>query len=101
MSLEAVALNERVNMRAVKFLNSQSKAWWKAILKTDKDRKFDTEYAKVKAFLSGQMDGSGVAREYHFADGKSFGRLFDSTGLQGMQKDIRGVVCAYAHSGIS
>jgi hypothetical protein len=91
--MEPVTLNERVNMKAVKYLNSQSKAWWRTILKTDKDRKFDTEYAKVKSFLGGQIDGSGIVREYNFADGKTFGRLFDHTGLQGMQKDVRGVLC--------
>ena len=65
--------------------------WWKKVLKTDKDRKFDVEYNKVKSFL--QLDGTGIERVYAFADGKTFGRLFDSSGLQGMQKDIRGVLC--------
>ena len=91
--MEQVTLNERVNLRAVKYLNSRSKEWWKDALKTDKDRKFEVEYKKLKSFLAGQIDGTGCNRVYSFADGKSFGRLFDSSGLQGMQKNIRGVVC--------
>lgn len=88
-----VVLNERVCMRAVKYLNSMPKIWWKKILSTDKNRKFEIEYNKVKSFLHGQLDGSGVVREYHFADNKTFGRLFDHAGLQGMQKAVRGVLC--------
>ena len=88
-----VTLKETVNPRAVKYLNSKPKAWWKEILKTDKDRKFEVEYKKVKAFLSGQLDGTGTTRRYKYADGKTFGRQFDHSGLQGMQKDIRGVLC--------
>ncbi len=88
-----IKLSERVNLRAVKFLNSMPKEWWKKILKTDASRKFEVEYSKVKAFLHGQLDGSGIAREYKFADGKTFGRLFDHSGLQGMQKAVRGVLC--------
>ncbi len=91
--MEEVTLKERVSLRAVKYLNSRGKEWWKKVLKTDKDRKFEVEYTKVKSFLAGQLDGSGVTRKYYFAEGKSFGRLFDTSGLQGMQRDIRGVVC--------
>ena len=58
-----VTLKETVNPRAVKYLNSKPKAWWKEILKTDKDRKFEVEYKKVKAFLSGQLDGTGTIQE--------------------------------------
>jgi len=91
--MNPVTLNERVDIRAVKYLNSRGKEWWKNTLKTDKDRKFEVEYKKVKSFLAGQLDETGKTRVYSFADGKSFGRLFDSSGLQGMQKDIRGAVC--------
>ena len=91
--MNPVTLSECVNLRAVKYLNSRGKEWWKKTLKTDKDRKFEVEYTKVKSFLAGQLDGTGKLRVYSFADGKSFGRLFDSSGLQGMQKDIRGAVC--------
>ena len=91
--METVTLDERVNLRAVKYLNSLPKSWWKTVLKTDKDYKFETEYKKVKSFLSGQLDGSGHKRTYSYAEGKSFGRLFDHSGLQGMQKDIRGALC--------
>ena len=66
---------------AVKYLNSLPKSWWKTVIKTDKDYKFETEYKKVKSFLSGQLDGSGHKRTYRFAEGKSFGRLFDHSGL--------------------
>ena len=88
-----VTLKETVNPRAVKYLNSKPKAWWKEILKTDKNRKFEVEYKKLKAFLSGQLDGTGTTRRYKYANGKTFGRQFDHSGLQGMQKDIRGVLC--------
>lgn len=88
-----VTLNERVNAKAVKYLNGMPKAWWKKILSTDKNRKFEVEYNKVKSFLHGQLDGSGIVRDYNFADGKSWGRLFDHSGLQGMQKAVRGVLC--------
>ena len=91
--MEPVTLSERVNPRAVKYLNSLPKSYWKKVLKTDKDRKFEVEYSKVKSYLNGQLDGSGVSREYNFADGKTFGRLFDHSGLQGMQKVVRGVLC--------
>ena len=64
-----VTLKETVNPRAVKYLNSKPKAWWKEILKTDKDRKFEVEYKKVKAFLSGQLDGTGTTRRYKYAKG--------------------------------
>ena len=47
----------------------------------------------MKSFLFGQLGGSGHKRTYSFAEGKSFGRLFDHSGLQGMQKDIRGALC--------
>ena len=93
MAMDPVmTLNERVNLRAVKYLNSRGKEWWKKVLKCDKGRKLDVEYNKVKSFLNGQLDGSGISRVYSFADNKTFGRLFDSSGLQGMQKDIRGVL---------
>ena len=36
-----IKLSERVNLRAVKFLNSMPKEWWKKILKTDASRKFE------------------------------------------------------------
>lgn len=88
-----VTLRETVDLRAVKYLNSMPKAWWKEILKTDKERKFEVEYKKVKTFLSGQLDGTGITRHYKFADGKTFGRQFDHSGLQGMQKAIRGALC--------
>ena len=74
---------------------SMSKAWWKDkdVLRTDKGRKFDVEYKKVRAFLAGQLDGTGITRKYQFAAGKDFGRQFDNSGLQGMQKHVRGVLC--------
>ena len=81
--MDIVSLREVVDLRAVKYLNSMPKAWWKEILKTDKDRKFEVEYKKVKSFLSGQLDGTGITRQYKFADGKTFGRQFDHSGLQG------------------
>lgn len=61
--MEPVTLSERVNPRAVKYLNSLPKSYWKKILKTDQDRKFEVEYNKVKSYLNGQLDGSGVSRE--------------------------------------
>ena len=88
-----VTLNERVNLEAVKYLITKPKAWWREILKTDKQRKFEIEYNKVKVFLYGQLDGTGHQRTYKFANGKDFGRQFDHSGLQGMQKDVRGVLC--------
>jgi len=91
--MEAVVLNERVNLEAVKYLTSKPKAWWKKYLKTDKDRKFDVEYNKVRELLIGQLDGTGITRTYQFAAGKNFGRQFDHSGLQGMQKCVRGVLC--------
>ena len=42
--METVTLNERVNLEAVKYLMSMPKAWWKSVLSTDKDRKFEVEY---------------------------------------------------------
>ena len=81
--MDIVSLKEVVDLRAVKYLNSMPKAWWKEILNTDKDRKFEVEYKKVKSFLSGQLDGTGIIRQYKFADGKTFGRQFDHSGLQG------------------
>jgi len=86
-------LEERVDLRAVKYLNSMPKAWWKKIIYCDQKIKFEVEYAKVKSFLHGQLDGSGVCREYHYANNSTFGRLFDQSGLQGMQRAIRGVLC--------
>ena len=93
--MEPVTLEERVNLEAAKYLMSMSKAWWKDkdVLRTDKGRKFDIEYKKVKAFLAGQLDGTGITRKYQFAAGKDFGRQFDNSGLQGMQKHVRGVLC--------
>ena len=91
--MEPVVLSERVNLEAVKYLMSMPKAWWKSVLSTDKDRKFDVEYNKVREFLKGQLDGTGITRTYKFADGKDFGRQFDHSGLQGMQKSVRGVLC--------
>ena len=91
--MDIVSLKEVVDLRAVKYLNSMPKAWWKEILNTDKDRKFEVEYKKVKSFLSGQLDGTGITRQYKYADGKTFGRQFDHSGLQGMQKAIRGALC--------
>ena len=90
---QCVTLDERVNLEAVKYLMSMPKAWWRKYLKTDKGRKFDVEYNKVREFLLGQLDGTGITRTYTFADGKKFGRQFDHSGLQGMQKDVRGVLC--------
>ena len=81
--MDIVSLREVVDLRAVKYLNSMPKAWWKEILNTDKDRKFEVEYKKVKSFLSGQLDGTGITRQYKYADGKTFGRQFDHSGLQG------------------
>ena len=88
-----VTLNEKVNLEAVKYLITKPKAWWREILKTDKQRKFEIEYNKVKVFLYGQLEGTGHQRTYKFANGKDFGRQFDHSGLQGMQKDVRGVLC--------
>ena len=90
---QCVTLDERVNLEAVKYLMSMPKARWKSILSTDKNRKFEVEHNKVKAFLYGQLNGTGITRTYKFADGKKFGRQFDHSGLQGMQKDVRGVLC--------
>ena len=91
--METVTLDERVNLEAVKYLLTKPKAWWKEILKTDKNRKLEVEYNKVKAFLYGQLDGTGHQRTYKFAENKDFGRQFDHSGLQGMQKSVRGVLC--------
>ena len=91
--MDKLSLRETVDLRAVKYLNSMPKAWWKETLKTNKERKFEVEYKKVKSFLSGQLDGTGIIRQYKFADGKTFGRQFDHSGLQGMQKAIRGALC--------
>ena len=79
-----VILSERVNTHAVKYLMSKPKAWWKLVLNTNVDRKFEVEHNKVKAFLYGQLNGTGITRTYKFADGKKFGRQFDHSGLQGM-----------------
>ena len=91
--MEAVTLNERVNLEAVKYLMSMPKSRWKSELSTDKDRKFEVEYKKATDYLKGQLDGTGITRTYKFADGKHFGRQFDHSGLQGMQKCIRGILC--------
>ena len=91
--MATVTLNEKVNLDAVKYLITKPKAWWKEILNTNVNRKFEVEYNKVKAFLYGQLDGTGHQRTYKFADGKDFGRQFDNSGLQGMQKCVRGVLC--------
>ena len=91
--MDKLSLRETVDLRAVKYLNSMPKAWWKETLKTNKERKFEVEYKKVKSFLSGQLDGTGIIRQYKYADGKTFGRQFDHSGLQGMQKAIRGALC--------
>ena len=72
---------------------SKPKAWWKSVLNTNVDRKFEVEYKKATDYLKGQLDGTGITRTYTFADGKKFGRQFDHSGLQGMQKDVRGVLC--------
>ena len=88
-----VILSERVNTHAVKYLMSKPKAWWKSVLNTNVDRKFEVEYKKATDYLKGQLDGTGIKRTYKFADGKNFGRQFDHSGLQGMQKCVRGVLC--------
>ena len=87
--MATVKLNERVNTLAVKYLMSMPKAWWKSVLSTDKNRKFEVEYKKVTDYLKGQLDGTGITRTYKFADGKNFGRQFDHSGLQGMRKRVR------------
>ena len=91
--MATVTLDERVNLEAVKYLMSMPKSRWKSYLSTDKGRKFDVEYNKVREFLNGQLDGTGITRTYQFAAGKNFGRQFDNSGLQGMQKCVRGVLC--------
>ena len=83
---QCVTLDERVNLEAVKYLMSMPKARWKSILSTDTNRKFEAEHNKLKAFLYGQLNGTGITRTYKFADGKKFGRQFDHSGLQGMPR---------------
>ena len=53
--METVVLSERVNLEAVKYLMSMPKAWWKSVLSTDKNRKFDVEYKKAIDYLKGQL----------------------------------------------
>ena len=63
--MATVTLDERVNLEAVKYLMSMPKSRWKSYLSTDKGRKFDVEYNKVREFLNGQLDGTGITRTYH------------------------------------
>ena len=91
--MDKLSLRETVDLRAVKYLNSMPKAWWKEILKTDKERKFEVEYKKVKSFLSGQLDGTGIIRQYKYADGKTFGRQFGCSHTKGRRASKVTIYC--------
>ena len=50
-----VILSERVNTHAVKYLMSKPKAWWKSVLNTNVDRKFEVEYKKSNGLPQGAV----------------------------------------------
>lgn len=94
-------LIERVNLTAAQWLKTQPKTYIQDILKRkdEDDDKMDVKYNRLNNFLDGMIKTNGeMVRLYKYSlenNGIPCGRLFGSLGVQGLQKEFRGLLMSH------
>lgn len=95
-----LTLREDVNLRAAMYLSTLTVDDLKVFnptggskrCKSEKD--FAAAHSSLKRYLENVLNVETVTREYRYARGKTFGRMF-SSGVQQLWRDFRGLLCKH------